>query len=134
MRKIMSLIIAGAALLSLAPAARSQIIPSAHEVEIAWGAGTNLWAVPNLENGALLSIQPAAITNGATVAVSHLIPYGTGSYVTNSVIGAATNGVSYAFNPAYVAAPVWLVPGDYLLFTLSATNTAADIILRTGVR
>lgn len=132
MHKMLSLI-ACTILLALAPSVRAQT-PSSHEVDVTWGTANTLWTVPNLENGALLSIQPAAITNGATVSVKHLIPYGSGSYVTNSVIGAATNGVSYAFNPAYIAAPVWLVPGDYLLFTLSSTNTAADIILRTGVR
>jgi hypothetical protein len=137
------------AALCTAPAV-AQLQPSAHEVPVVWGDADTLWPVPALENGCLLSLQVVGVTNAATVAVKHIIPYGSGGAVTNTVETAAANGTLYVYPADYVPyyvtngvilttsnlppKPVWLVPGDFLLFTLSATNTAATVLPRVGVR
>lgn len=132
----------------------AQLQPSAHEVPVVWGDSNTLWPVPALENGCLLSLQVVGVTNAATVAVKHIVPYGSGGAVTNTVETAAANGTLYVYPADYVPPvtayyvtndviltavsappkPVWLVPGDFLLFTLSATNTAATVLPRIGVR
>lgn len=142
--KKLTLILAGCALALgaiLPQAASAQAVPSSHEIPITWGDADTLWPVPNLENGPLWSVQIGGITNGATVAVKHLVPYGNGAYFTNTVEAAAASGTLYTYSPApvytgtvQVAKSTLLVPGDYLLFTLSATNTAATVVLRAGVR
>lgn len=126
---------------TLAPALRAQSVPARHEVAIAWGADTNAWPVPALENGHLWTLQVGGVTNGATLAVKHLVPYGSGAYFTNTVEAAAAAGTLYAYGPVpvytgtvQIAKQTLLVPGDLLLFDLSATNTAASILLTTGVR
>lgn len=137
-------ITAAAAALTLgvsALTALAQAQPSSHEVPIVWGDANTVWAVPALENGVLWSVQIGGITNAATVAVKHLVPYGSGSYWTNTVEAAAANGTLYTYSafPVYtntvqIAKPTLLVPGDKVLFTLSATNTSATAVIRTGVR
>jgi hypothetical protein len=121
--------------------ALAQAQPSSHEATIAWGDKNTEWAVPALENGCLWSVQIGGVTNGATVAVKHIVPYGTGLYWTNTVEAAAANGTLYTYSPwpvytnaVQIAKPTLLVPGDRLLFTLSATNTSAAAVIRTGVR
>lgn len=125
----------------LPQAALAQAQPASHEIPITWGDADTLWPVPALENGPLWSVQVGGITNGATLAVKHLVPYGAGAFFTNTVEAAAASGTLYTYSPApvytgavQIAKCTLLVPGDFLLFTLSATNTAADVILRTGVR
>lgn len=142
--KKLTLILAGCAvaLCALRPlSAPAQAVPSSHEIAITWGDANTLWPVPALENGPLWSLQIGGVTNAATVAVKHLVPYGTGAYFTNTVEAAAASGTLYTYSPVpvytgtvQVVKSTLLVPGDYLLFTLSATNTAATAVLRAGVR
>lgn len=142
MKRLMTL----AAMLSCAALAYAQQIPATENVEVPYGthvagsASVN-WPVPSLGNGRLLTLQPMGITNAATVAVYHLVPYGSGRYITNAVEAAAANGTLYAYvgdatyttNTVQVAKPVWLVPGDYLRFVLSDTNGQATVVLRHSV-
>lgn len=140
MKKTLILAAGALAIAAAAPAARAQALPSSHEVPIAWGEKHTAWPVPSLGNGALWSIQIGGITNGATVAVSHLVPFGAGACFTNTVEAAAANGALYTYAPVPAtaltnsASATLLVPGDRLLFSLSATNTSATAVIRTAVR
>jgi len=142
MKKTLILAAGALAVAAAAPAARAQALPSSHEVPIAWGEKHTAWPVPALGNGALWSIQIGGITNGATVAVRHLVPFGgAGACFTNTVEAAAANGALYTYAPApaltnsaSASRPTLLVPGDRLLFSLSATNTSATAVIRTAVR
>lgn len=139
--------------LCVPPQADAQQIPAQHTQAIAINApGATLWPVPALENGALLSLNVINITNSATVAVSHIQRVSATRYITNTV-EAALAGDTLTFykteyQPAYTqyystnnliltassaaVKPVWLIPGDYLSFTLSATNSAATAVIRAG--
>lgn len=128
-----------------APGARAQPMPAQYEQWVPTGslvassASTN-WTVPNLENGQLLTVQ-AVTSNSASVAVYHLAAYGSGKYLTNTVLPALTDRVLYNVPSAALgtnewdnARPVWLIPGDSLRFVCTPTNSSATVVIRTGVR
>ncbi len=155
MRHSVQIVVAAALALALnAPVpAAAQSAPARYEVPLAYGAGSAVWDVPALQNGRLLALQASGVTNGATVAVRHLVPHA-GGYHTNTVESALAPGALYAYPEQYVAPvtayyvtngvvlsatssppkPVVLVPGDRLTFALSATNASARITITAAVR
>ena len=110
---------------------QSQAVIPAGDTSIAW-------TVPAGMSGALLSLQAVGITNSATLAVSHIIPY-TGGSITNAIESTAAGGTLLAYASAYLSAsntpakPVWLCRGDSLVFTASAANgSPATIVIRAA--
>ncbi len=131
----------------------AQPAPYTDQADITPGTLTATWDVPAATYGPLLSLQGVGLASGATIAVNHLIAYGSASYVTNAVETAASGTALLVYPQGYVAPasvctnttlgtvitstpvkPVWLVPGDKLVFTVSATNMSASaVVIRAGL-
>lgn len=117
---IAALAVAAAGLVRAQTPVQSQAVIPAGDTSVAW-------AVPAGMSGALLSLQADGVTNAATLAVSHVIPY-VGGTITNTVETAAAGNTLLAYPSVYLsdtntpALPVWLCRGDWLLITASAAS------------
>ena len=149
MRKFLTAILA-MALIGIATAplpARAQLAPFQSKAVITNGATTADWDVPAATMGPLYSLQAINLTNGATLAVSHLVSYGNGAYATNTVETAASGGTLLCYPSAacFVCSnltsivtikPRWLTTGDKLRFTVSAANgntgVVTTVIIKAG--
>lgn len=138
-----------AATLCIICAAQAQPAPYTSRAVIPADAAVAVWSAPSVTYGPLLSIQTRDL-GANTLKVDHLIAIPGGGVLTNAVEASAANATLHVYPsqyspPQYYATgdvalasspvkPVWLTPGDKLLFTSSATNVigAASIVIRAG--
>jgi len=134
------------ALAGLTGLAQAQTAPYQATATITSGATSVEWDVPAATYGPLLSLQAYNLTNGATLAVSHIIKASSTVNLTNTVETAAAGATLLVYPSAtsYVCTnttegtvvtykPVWLTPGDKLRFTTSIANGSSSIIvIRAG--
>ena len=133
--------------------AHAQVAPNQYTVAITSGATVATWECPVQQYGALLSVQSLGLTNSQTLAVAHISTYATGKAYTNTVETALAAATLSVYPQAYIppqsvctntttgtvitttpVKPVWLIPGDKLLLTISAAqNAAADVVLKTSI-
>lgn len=137
-----------AAVFGPALTASAQAAPYQDEVSIASGSTTVTWEAPAATYGPLLSLQTYNMAGVATLAVSHIVKASSAISLTNTVETAAAGGTLLTYPSALIYActntttgavisykPVWIVPGDKLVFTASVTNgrpTDAIIVIRAG--
>ncbi len=147
MKQLTSILCGALAAVCLAAAAAAQT-PVQSQAAIPAGETSVSWSVPAGLSGPLLSLQARGLTNGATLAVSHLIPY-TGGVLTNAIETAAAGDTLLVYPARYIAPvtstyvtsdvpvsvtsappkPAWLGRGDSLVFTASAANGAAAVVV-----
>jgi cytoskeletal protein RodZ len=152
MFKKLSILMALVAVLGIVGFAQAQTAPYTDKATIAAASLTSTWSSPAATYGPLLSLQGVTLASGATFAVSHLVSYGTDSFITNAVETAASGTALNVYPQGYISPqnvctntttgtvitttpvkPVWLAPGDKLLFTVSATNMVPSyIVIRAG--
>ena len=140
------------ALAGLTGLAQAQTAPYQATATITNGATSVEWDVPAATYGPLLSLQAYNLTNGATLAVSHIVKASSTVSLTNTVESAAAGATLLVYPSGYVAPqsvctntttgtvitttpvkPVLLVPGDKLRFTTSIANGSSSIIvIRAG--
>ena len=134
------------ALAGLTGLAQAQTAPYQATATITNGATSVEWDVPAATYGPLLSLQAYNLTNGATLAVSHIVKASSTVSLTNTVETAAAGAtlLVYPSDTSYVCTnttegtvvtykPVWLTPGDKLRFTTSIANGSSSIIvIRAG--
>lgn len=134
------------AMIGMVDHARAQAAPYQDEAVIEAGQTSVNWDVPAATYGPLLSLQAYNLTNGATLAVQHIIPVTSSVSLTNTVETAAAGATLLVYPPgtSYVCTnttlgtvvtykPILLTPGDKLRFTTSiAHGSAGYVVIRAG--
>lgn len=140
-KRMFSFVMMVCAMIGAVNHARAQIAPYQSVATLSASSTSVIWDAPAATYGPLLSLQALGLTNAATLKVDHIIAVTSAMSITNAVETAAAGDTLLAYpssavytNGVISVKPVWLVPGDKLLFTASAANGGAvgRIVIRAG--